>query len=563
MKPITLFIAALLLAVGGILGWFLGPSHHGQSKNEAPTPAKSSRTLTDSSRPSARIPDDARMRAIHDSKNESERMRAALELAKTLPLDQAEKWLDQGLFTQREGFALTLFTKTLRKRWQTADPDGFLVWQLENGESISKEEMARFAGSNPDQLLVKIRNLDDAKTQGQALENLAKTRPDLVFAELAKMDIQQLLRSGGSRGIFEVLAKSDLAGLQSVLDELPFKLQSSAERVIYKQLFSENYTETLRQVVDLPNGLSLIASPQTPEDRQALWESFSSLPEKWQNSLTSNSSHLTNGMKPLEIFSTDWESYGLSEKQSEALRGQILFSAARNNKEGALELFQNANLDEAGRRHFLDMLSWNRGEKIIEELLPHLESADGEYITKKMEQRNASSSFGMRNIKTAADLSEKFTKPDPQRDAYKGSPMQNWTTEQKAQFQTDYAAMQGEERHRVTAMVLRTKDLNLRAAAVSELLANPDAQEVAGWIEKKENATVTTSKVAIALLKQDSDRATTWITNLPESDTRTWAMKNLAANWKNYDPVEAEKWVDTLPATEREAVSSFLDKPGN
>lgn len=65
------------------------------------------------------------------------------------------------------------------------------------------------------------------------------------------------------------------------------------------------------------------------------------------------------------------------------------------------------------------------------------------------------------------------------------------------------------------------------------------------------------------MLREDTDRATKWVEDLPESETRTSAMKYLAMNWKNYDPAAAETWVDSLPPAQREEVRTFLKSPGN
>jgi hypothetical protein len=265
-----------------------------------------------------------------------------------------------------------------------------------------------------------------------------------------------------------------------------------------------------------------------------------------------------------QILSTDWASYGLSEVQYGKIRGNALFSKARGNKEGALELFQKNELGEAGRRYFLDLLNWNEGKDIIQELLPHLESTDRDYISKKLGGSDQASPTMISSPKTAADLSQNLANLASTNHlsfADMSSSMRNWNAGEKAQFQTDYAAMQGEERHRVTAMLTGSDDLDLRAAAVQEILGNPEAQVVAGWNENQSNAVRTTSKVALEFLKHDADQAANWVTALPEGDTRTWTMKNLAANWQNYDPVGATNFVESLPASEREAVSSFLENP--
>lgn len=563
MKSRTIPIAFSLFVVSGLVGWSLAPSPREVDSQMAdlPAPTPSSRSMARSSRSGGPSHEDARMNEIRESKNEGERMRMAIEFAKSLPLEKAGKWLNGGLFRKREGYALALFTKILEQRWSREDPDGYLVWKFENGRDVSKEEIARLAESNPEKLLAKIRLIHDPDVLGQAIANLAKARPDLVLAELAKMNVAQLVHSGKLGEVFGELAKSDLAGLQSAVDGLPFTLQGEAEKAIFGHLLARDFAGTLPKLLDLPNGLEIFMGNYGDfrNFRQSLLESFSSLPKAWQNRLEEGGGYdFTGGMNDEEILSTDWESYGLSGTQMGEIKGDSLFSVIRENKEEALELFQNANLNEAGRRRFLEMLSWNDGAEIIEGLMPHLETADRDFITKKMENEPKFSD-PTKDLKTAADFSEALAKVDHQVFTRYASSMQGWNAEQKAQFQTDYAAMQGEKRHRVTAMLAGAADLEMRASAVSEILGNEVAREVAGWDENR--AASIASTFAVELFNQDVDRGATWVSGLPDGDARTWVAKNLAANWKRYDSAAAEKWVNSLPAGEQGAVRSFLENP--
>ena len=570
MKPRILIFAFGLFSAGGLSSWFLVPSPDGGAKSQSSDIAaveKSSRSLTNASRYDGRVPEGARMRAIRDSKNERDRMHSAIELARSLPLDQAGKWLEEGLFSQREGFALTLFTRILEKRWAAEDPDGYLVWQLGNGKGVSKKEMARLSESNPDLLLSSIRLIQDPEAQGQALANLAKARPDLALAELAKLNATELSKIGSLHHIFREMAQTDLETLQSAVEGFSLGMQREAQRAIYGQLLAKDFSGTLPQLVDLPNGLDIFMGnyDNNSKNRQIFLESFASLPKVWQSRLEGNSHYFTSGMNYAEILATDWKSYGLSEKSEGRFKGYTLFTEARKDQSGALELFQNADLNEAGRRYFLDVLNWNEGRETIEALMPNLEPADRDYIAQKMGDGavgdGAVGSFPTLELKTAAQLSERLAKLENWAFTSLANSMKTWNAGEKRQFQNDYANLQGEERHRVTAMLTGAGDLELRAAAVSELLGNPEAQEVAGWNGANEVKMV--SSLAVDFLKHDADFAATWVGGLPEGESQNWAMKNLAVNWKNYDPAAAEKWVDSLPAVQREEVRTFLKSSGN
>ena len=101
-----------------VLGWAVAPAGKAPSSptsgSSSSTPTKATRSAKSTSRfGSSASPEQALLRSIRDSPDEQSRILATLNLARTLPLSEAGKWLDQGLFSQREGFALTIFNKTL------------------------------------------------------------------------------------------------------------------------------------------------------------------------------------------------------------------------------------------------------------------------------------------------------------------------------------------------------------------------------------------------------------------------------------------------------------------
>ncbi len=562
--PIT---ALILFVLGGIAGSSLTPSSDGEADSQASdssAAAKSTRTLTKSSRSNTRIPGDARMRMIRDSQNESDRLNSAIELAKSLPLNQAGKWLSEGLFSQREGFALTLFTRTLEQRWKAEDPDGYLIWQLREGKEISTEEMDRLLQGQSDLLLASIRLIQEPGAQVQALANLAKSRPDLALAELGKMDVAALKGGGNLKEILNELAKADLSGLQSAFDNLPLSLQEDAQGAIYGELLAKDFSGTVSQLAELSNGLEVFVEiySNDPTNRQLFLKSFVNLPAAWQKRLENETNFLTKGMEDTEILATHWDSYGLSKKAVGRITGDALFDEARKNKPEALKLFQDADLNEAGRRHFLDMLTWNRGRDIIEELMPNLEPADQEYITQRLESTDSSffTPTPKHEYQTAADLSESLARKEVRSFEDFESIYLNWDSDQKEQFLADYSDMRGEERHLITAVLANSRDQELQATAINEFLGSPEAQKTANWDDSELH--LLTSNLAVDFLTQDPDRATSWVASLPEGESRSWAMKNLAANWKNYDPASAESWVNSLPETEQEKVRAFLENPG-
>jgi len=51
-----------------------------------------------------------------------------------------------------------------------------------------------------------------------------------------------------------------------------------------------------------------------------------------------------------------------------------------------------------------------------------------------------------------------------------------------------------------------------------------------------------------------------WVSSLPEGPQQLWAKKNLAADWQNYDPEAAEKWISRQPDSQQKEIEDFLKK---
>jgi hypothetical protein len=82
---------------------------------------------------------------------------------------------------------------------------------------------------------------------------------------------------------------------------------------------------------------------------------------------------------------------------------------------------------------------------------------------------------------------------------------------------------------------------------------------VTGEFEEQNYSFVeTTSKHALDLMEQDAAAASAWINQLPEGKLRLQTKKNLALNWRNYDPEGAQQWLSFQPVADRSAIEAFL-----
>ncbi|MFT6862665.1 MAG: hypothetical protein ACJAVK_001224, partial [Akkermansiaceae bacterium] len=231
MKSSHLIISILLFLGGGLAGWLLAPSES-TTDSISPSVTKSSRTIAPRSSRQGQF--GAQLQIIRDTEDQAQRLRLTINLARAIPTDQIQTWLDQGLFSRREGFAIVLFSRVLEQRLMTEDPERYLARQLQNRNYISEEDMLNFTGENLDLYLNQLRTLSDAGAQVSALQNLAKVRGDLALLELEKINLDQLMQTGDVGSILRRIAKSDLSVLKAKLDDLPFGLRRYGREAVYR-----------------------------------------------------------------------------------------------------------------------------------------------------------------------------------------------------------------------------------------------------------------------------------------------------------------------------------------
>ena len=101
--------------------------------------------------------------------------------------------------------------------------------------------------------------------------------------------------------------------------------------------------------------------------------------------------------------------------------------------------------------------------------------------------------------------------------------------------------------------------ISILRARPSTTYLQPTISQASTWTEGNGATAITTaSKHAVNLLNTDTAKATSWVSGIPEGEVKLQAQKNLAYNWRNYEPEAAQKWVESLPTSERAQVEEFL-----
>ena len=567
MKPLPFRIitAALLLVLGSLLGWALNPiqrtapSPVGASPGTIPT--KSTRSAKSTSQAhSSSAPEFALLQSIREAPTEQSRILASLNLARTLPLSEAGKWLEQGLFSQREGFALTAFNKALKERWQIEDPEGYGLWEIGTVYPPDEQRMAELADANPELLLARIRLITDENHRTKALATLAQSRPDLALAELAKLDYAALANSYRLRETFKNIALKDPSSLEGTLDELPSALRNQAQTALYSLRLNEDFKTALAELQEEPLGLDLLTSSFSnfPKIANELLDSFTSLPPSWKTRFTNYPALITQHMSPQERLSTDWESLGFSAEKAGQIRAETLYDTVRKEKVITIEEFEAANLNLEATQQFFNKLLSRKKHQIIDELLPHLDQGTQDYIASKKEHTPTLA------YTDATDFAKVVTGEDAQSQRSDfNKQLGDWDKAELKRFTEDYQVMEGERRRNLNILIataygseIDNLALEIQTQAIEELASNPESFQ---QLDGNQSMIRNISKLAMSKFDNDSTAATTWVQNLPEGEGRQWAMKNIAARWSNFEPDAARDWVNQLPATDRTAVLKHLE----
>lgn len=117
------YTGLLVFAAAAIVGWKTSTSTAPVSAS-TPTESLSTRHAGSTS--------PGLMENVRSQRTEGDRMRTAIEMARTLPSSEIREWLDQGTFNLRSGSAMTLFQKIAFERWAKEEPSEFLVCARSN-----------------------------------------------------------------------------------------------------------------------------------------------------------------------------------------------------------------------------------------------------------------------------------------------------------------------------------------------------------------------------------------------------------------------------------------------
>jgi hypothetical protein len=525
--------------------------------------------------------------SIRKTRNETERMRATIALARSIPVSQFADWLDAGYFSFRNGPELAVFRGILEARWKSEDPGGFAAWRLEHNrrsgatpdgatgapDSETLAILSRWASEDPQRLSNWLARHPDKELMESLVLQLASDNPSLAALLLGEFaaDRSNFL---GNRflGAIRQLAKRSPDALESVLPTLPPRPRFEAETAIARQRFDTNFGEELRRLANRPDGWRILAAClpdrfDKPFSAQ-LAAALPRLPEQWRNQLFFKLQRSTLlASAPESWFHADFS--GFTPKQTETIQTRALKSIAGRNPEMAAELLDGSALSEPSRRRILERLCYHTARHPEEsaQWFAMIESeSERQFVLETFAKIDSNPNNALPRPKTAEEWFDfLLSKQWPSHRKYetiRSLPIFN--SEQNAAFLGEFAKLPDEQKSEVAGLVVgsRASVLDhspaLATALVDQLLHHPPPNGLSAGFSKI--VTRTASAAACRMVARDAPSACRWTASLPDGEIKLLTQQNMAAAWSETDPPAMRQWLSTLPPLPRKKIEAFLER---
>jgi hypothetical protein len=508
-----------------------------------------------------------RLAPIHAAGSPEDKMRATIELANSLPVSDIAAWLEGGWFNLREGMNFTLFTNILTERWQNEDPEGLILWAIEQHSDSADSLRSAWAESDPERLLALFKERRNDDEEIEMLVEIAGFHPDLALRRF-----QEMIDSGlavPASELMEQLAKTSPAALEAILDSLPSGVRFDAERFLIAGKMRTSFTSELHKLWDRPDGLVLldyILSLDDPEESD--FGSFSSkllaelanFPDSWRRSLVNSGGYFINRTSALQWLSADLEGHGFGAEEALKIRIVALDSMVYRDPEETLKRMASLNIPTDDReplikRAFRDAA--RIGTEEAQSLFALLTTDEDRETARQITAPPVSIPFGPKiEIDTPAKwLAAMEGRSEHEKRNWSLSRM--WTPEDLSVLKRQFNTLPVERKLNLAPKMLDSAS-PLRAEATAFLIRQPwDAKQIQETysFQQPQKASSEDLKVEIAsdyivsLAEDNPESAGQWITQLPDGQPKLWAAKHLHILWADYDPAAADRWMKSLPTT--------------
>jgi hypothetical protein len=588
--------AGVFLAAG-VTGWFLvpAPTPSARGNPDAPgLPARPHRAAPGGRTANAR----RQLEAIHRADSRQERMRKAIALALSLSPSQIKQWMEGGVFDCRDGFELMVFRRVVEERWRNEDPEGFVAWCFGRSESNGRNAapstssaprdtafsiLEDWALNDPARLDAYFEKHPSLPLQGHLLSRLAKQNPTVAAGLLRKFvteDFSDTAWEYLQSPIFELAANAPDA-LEGILDSLPPVPRKAIESAVVRQRLSTSFHSEIRSLFGRPDGWNLFWGHFPSKSSSKLLKELPNLPATWINAIgrlwPSYDGLFSTASDAEAWFQTDLENAGFARSQARSMRAAALRSIAEKKPERALDLLPEVDLTKEERKNLI--------RQIFKRLAADPENAGQAFarLDNESDRQIAQALLDARprqhppnqnqpasdwwKIKTPEEWLSRIAEGEIER---KGSlnpayTLRTWDRRKIAELAERFAQLPAGRKEKVVRVFTdfgyhNHVDPVFSGAVVRELLDEQAAQGAGAPGAAIERASKMASTTATHWAVRNPREALAWVETLPEGQAKTWARRNAAATWADFDPAPARQWIDSLDAATRKDVENYLEK---
>lgn len=506
------------------LGWAVSKHSHGdEKKNAEPVNKKPSISSRREIRDKAQANFSALPKEITENQDPAAQIQALIHFTRSMPLGNIAAWLSKNYHERESDFLLSTACDLLLERFKAEDFDAYFLWAEKSPSDIHIASLCDLAERDYQKFHDFFVEKNDPTLMGNVLRNLAMRNPSLAlqFFTQANPALQEFMH----KDYFAIaeLEKTYPDQMASYIAALSMKDRDAYEK--HKMTFGliDSFSTTLPKLIAHPKGLNILLETKIwrPNFGDKIFQSFHQLPKEWRDALGEDPAVLINNISAKQWLKADLSSYGWSDFKINDLRIAAFKTLAKLQPEEAIEIaFQVGEKDSKQLAKYIDTIFLSLPGKISSDRHTRLI-----ILYKKM----------CDPLGNNAEFQSNVNVPNNHESPSEGQRFNELSEDQKNLY----------------AMGIVFSDNNFnpdKKDAFSFMLKNRVTKNMESCITDKCLDYVT------ALGEENTPEAARLLQSMPDQPIKKQALKNIADQWRQYDPDEAEQWIQSLPPADQESI---------